>query len=192
MTRGVSNRIAPQLDLQPVYRGTLNSYCALEAAGLTKNNKANAQAIGNTTIPAAAPYGVLAGAVVAVVAAGTVGAADDAADGTQAGIVGIAVRNAAGLPLESNNSSASGALTYLHGSGSVVEVPVYETVATDGTTALDYSTAAGQPVYASQNGLLTIATGLNGGVAGAGATVVGIILDPPTAQRPVLTIQLRV
>jgi len=189
--RGQSNKIAPALELQPLYRGTLNSYCAISDEGLTVDNRSGTQALANTTLNTATPDGILAGSVVRIVDAATVGPANDAATGVQVGIVGIAVRNAAGEAYESTSSVASGSITYLHGTGSVVEVPVYETADTAGT-ALDYSTAAGLPVYASANGLLTIAAGLTGGVAASGATIVGVIIEPPTASSPVMVVQLRV
>lgn len=179
-------------ELQPLYRGTLNSYCAISDEGLTVDNRTAGQAAANTTLNSATPDGILAGSVVRIVSAATVGPANDAATGVQVGIVGIAVRSAAGEAYESTSSVASGSITYLHGTGSVIEIPVYETFATDGTTPIDYSTAAGLPVYASANGLLTIAAGLTGGVAAAGATIVGVIIEPPTASSPVMVVQMRI
>jgi hypothetical protein len=130
--------------------------------------------------------------VVRVVAPATVGPAVETDTGIQTGIVGIAETNAAGQPYESMSSTASGSISYLHGSDSLIAVPVYETYAFDGVTPLNYSTAAGLPLYASANGLLTIAAGLNGGVAGVGATIVGVVVDVPTTQSPILVIQLRI
>lgn len=190
--RGQSNNVAPVYEVQPLYRGTLNTYSSLEEAGLTVNNKGNAQALANTTLDDATPNGVLGGAVVRITGPATIGLADDANTGVQDGIVGIAIRNAAGEAFESTSSVASGVLTYIHGTGSLVKVPIYETYATNGTTALDYSSSAGKPVYASQNGLLTIEEGLNGGTAGAGATVIGVIVEPPTTSNPAMVVQLRV
>jgi hypothetical protein len=187
--RGVSNKITPSKQLNPIYRGTLNGLCAISAAGMIKDNLATTQAQGNTLLSAATPKGILQGSVVAVSGPMEVGPALAAA-GVLAGIVGIADRNSAGEAYESTNSEASGGITYLHGTNTVVEVPVYETVATDGTTALVYT--AGQALYASINGLLTNVTGLTGGTAGAGATVVAVLIDPPTTSNPVMTVQLRV
>lgn len=190
--RGQSSKIARDLDVQYPYRGTLNSYCAISEDGLTKDNKATAQAVANTTLDTSTPDGMLAGSVAAIVGAGVVGPAAGATDGTIDGIVGIAIRNAAGEAYESVSSVASGSITYIHGSNSLIAVPTYETHNFAGDTALDYSASAGAPVYASQNGLLTIAEGLNGGAAGAGATVVGVIVEPPTASNPQMVVQLRV
>lgn len=189
--RGQSSKIAPSYEVQTPYRGTLNAYMAISDEGLTKNNKGTAQAQANTTLGTSTPDGILGGMVVRVVAAGQVGPADAAATGVQAGIVGIAKRDAAGAPYESLSSVASGGITYVHGSTTVVEVPVYETHNVAGDTPLDYASAAGQPVYASANALLTIAEGLTGGVAAAGATVIGTILVPPTASNPIMVVQLR-
>lgn len=188
MSRGVSNKITAAKQLNPLYRGTLNAFCAISEDGLEKDNKSlSAQATGNNIIKAGT-IGILAGSVVAVVDAATVGPAL-ATDGVLEGIVGLAVRNAAGDHYESTNSEASGGITYLHGTGTLVEVAVYETVAEDGTTPLTYT--AGQNLYASQNGLLTNLAGI-GGTAAAGATVVAVLIDPPTNSNPVMAVQLRV
>jgi len=189
MGRGLSNKLASDLQLQPLYRGTLNGLCAISDDGLELQNRVNAQQLANSTLSVDTPNGVLAGSVLAIVSAYTVGPAK-AVKGILAGIVGIAVRNADGAEYESMRSSASGGITYLHSTGSVVEVPVYETVATDGITPLVYT--AGENLYASQNGLLTNASGLVDGVAAADATVVAILIDPPTANNQLMTVQLRV
>lgn len=189
MSRGVSNKITAAKDLNPLYRGTLNAFCAISDAALDQDNKAlSTQAAANTLI-ATGSIGLLAGSVVAIVDAATVGAAL-ADTGVLAGIVGIAVRNSAGDHFESTSSYGSGGITYLHGTNTLVEVAVFETVAFDATTPLTY--AAGENLYASQNGLLTNAAGLEGGAAAAGATVVAIVIDPPTTSNPVMTVQLRV
>jgi hypothetical protein len=188
--RGQSNLVVPSVEVQPLYRGTLNSYSAISDTGLTQNNRTGTQALANTTLNAATPDGILGGSVVAIVGPAQVGPAK-AAQGVLAGIVGIAQRNAAGEAYESTSSAASGAITYIHGSDTLVSVPVFETADTAGT-ALDYSAAAGLPVYASANGLLTIAAGLATGAAAAGATIVGILVDPPTATNPVMVVQLRI
>jgi hypothetical protein len=187
--RGLSNKLTSDLQLQPLYRGTLNGLCAISDAGLELQNRVNAQQLANSTLSTDTPDGILAGSVVAVVAALTVGPAK-ATKGALDGIVGIAVRNADGEAYDSTRSEASGGITYLHGTGTVVEIPVYETVATDGTTPLVY--AAGEKLYASQNGLLTNASGLADAAAAADATVVAILLDPPTANNKLMTVQLRV
>ena len=190
--RGQTSQVVPAAQVQPLYRGTLNSYSAISATGLTQSNRASAQQLANTTLNSSTPLGILAGSVVRVVAPATVGPAVQSNTGIQAGIVGIAELNAAGQPYESMSSVASGSISYLHGSDTLVAVPVFETYATDGTTPLDYSTAAGLPVYASANGLLTIAAGLTGGTAGVGATIVGVVVDVPTTQSPLLVVQLRI
>jgi hypothetical protein len=189
--RGVSNKITAAKQLNPLYRGTLNAFCAISDAGLTQINKAlSLQSQNNPVITSATPNGVLAGSVVAIVDAATVGPALAAA-GKKVGIVGLAVRNAAGEPYESTNSEASGGLTYLHGTNTLVEVAVYEaTEAAAPYTALTWT--PGEALYASQNGLLTNVQGLVGKAADAAATVVAVLVDPPSTNNPVMTVQLRV
>lgn len=192
MSWGQSNLVRPDSGAKILYRGTLNTYAAISATGLTVVNlAADNQAQANSTISSATPNGVLSGAVVKVSAAGTVGLANDTNTGVQVGIVGIAVNNAAGNAYESASGKGSGKITYLHGTGSVIAVDVYETADTSGS-AIDYSTSAGLPVYASAHGLLTIAAGLTTGSAGVGATIVGIVIEPPTATNPLLVVQLRI
>lgn len=180
--RGISNKLAPHLDIQPLYRGTLNGYCSILEADKTHNNLANDQAKKNTTLGIYTPKGILAGQVLAVKGEGTVGVAD-----TDDTIVGIAVRSSAGDAFESTNSEASGGITYLHGSSSVVEVPIFETMNAAGTAAITYT--AGDKLYASQNGLLTNASGL--AAAPGTADVVGVVLET-NKSRATLTVQLRV
>lgn len=188
--RGISNKLAPHLDIQPLYRGTLNGYCSILEADKTRNNLANDQATKNTTLGIYTPKGILAGQVLAVKGEGTVGVADG--KGTES-IVGIAVRSSAGDAFESTNSEASGGITYLHGSSSVVEVPIFETMNAAGTAAVTYT--FGDKLYASQNGLLTNAAGLSAdGTAALTAgtlDVVGIVLET-NKSRATLTVQLRV
>jgi hypothetical protein len=192
MSWGQSNLVRPDSGAKILYRGTLNTYGNINATGLTVVNlAADAQAQANTTISTSTPNGILSGAVIAVTSAGTVGLANSTATGVQTGIVGIAVNNATGNVFESASAVGSGKVTYLHGTNSVIAVDKYETANTSGV-AIDYSVSAGYPVYASQHGLLTIAAGLTGGAAGVGATIVGIVLDPPTATNPLLVVQLRI
>jgi hypothetical protein len=61
-------------------------------------------------------------------------------------------------------------------------------VQVDGATPVTYT--AGDKMYASQNGLLTNASGLLGGVTNA--TVMGILLAKPTATDAYMSVQLRV
>lgn len=190
--RGQGSRIYSGSELQPLYRGSLNSYSAISELGLTQDNFANVQATANTTLDAnVTPNGLLAGSVAGIVGAAEVGAATSEAAGAETNTpVGIVVRDAAGEAYESTSSIASGSITYLQGSNSLVEVPAYETVATDGTTALTY--AAGAKLYASQNGLLTVAAGLIGGAAGADLTVVAVVVEPPVTSAPGMVVQLRI
>jgi hypothetical protein len=186
MSWGESNLVRPDSGTKILYRGTLNSYGKIDATGLTQDNRPNAQALANTTLSASTPVGILAGSVVAVTGAGTVGKATNASTG----VVGIAVNDAVGAPYESASGAGSGKLVYLHGSTSLIAASRYETYDDAGSTPLNYAAAYGAPVYASKNGLLTIAAGINGGAGSA--VIVGIIVEPPTASNPLLVVQLRV
>lgn len=171
-----------------LYRGTLNAFSKVNEAGLTQDNRANAQALANTTLSSSTSRGILNGSVVAVIGAGVIGKATTASTG----IVGLAVNDAAGYPYESASAAGSGKVTYVHGSQTLVAVSIYETATfADAAVAINYSTAAGLPVYASQNGLLTIASGVDAALI-ADATIVGIVVEPPTATNPLLVVQSRI
>jgi len=191
MPIGESNLVVSNAGMQVLYRGTQNSLGAIASDGLTKDNRSGTQALANTTLSTSTSLGILAGMVVKVETDGTVGPADETNTGVQTGISGIALNDASGYSYESTSGAASEKVPYIHGTNTVVAVDVYETANTSGS-ALDYSAAGGFPVYASANGLLTIATGLTGGTAAAGATVVGIILQAPTSAEPTMVVQLRV
>lgn len=185
---GQSNLVVSDTGMKILYRGTLNSLMGINAAGLTEvNNAGNVQAVGNTTISATTNRGLLGGQVVEVKADGIVGIADSKTDGSAA-VVGLAINDALGNAFESMSANGSQRAPYIHGSGSVVQVDKYETVATDGTTPIAY--AAGDKLYASQNGFLTNAAGLAS--VGAGATVVGIVLVAPTATQNWMYVQMRI
>jgi len=192
MSLGESNLVVSEEGMKILYRTTLNMLMAISDDGLTVDNTSgNAQKAANSTLDASTARGILGGSVVRVVADGTVGPADDAATGVQAGIAGLAINDAAGNPFESASAVGSGKVPYVQGSGTVVAVDRYETADTAGS-AIDWSASAGEALYASGNGLLTIAAGLTGGAAAVGATIVGIVLKAPTAADPQLVVQLRV
>jgi hypothetical protein len=184
---GQSNLVASDAGMKILYRGTLNTLMGITEAGLKKvNTSGNPQAENNTTLDSSI-QGILSGQVLEIKGDGIVGAADSTNDGT-APVVGLAVNNAVGYDYESMSGAASEKAPYIHGTGSVVAVDVYETVEIDGSTGIDY--AAGDKLYASQNGLLTNASGLD--TVGAGATVVGIVLVAPSASNPFMYVQLSV
>jgi len=78
---------------------------------------------------------------------------------------------------------------YAHGTGTVISTDIYETKQTDGTAVVTY--AAGDKLYASQNGLLTNASGLNSTV-GDTITLIGIVLKVPTASDLYMTFQMKI
>jgi len=196
----------PDKPINVLYRQTYNTYGQITAAGLTQNNitlstqsKANTQLNATTT-----PYGILGGSVVAVAGNGLIGpcvgdmttsqgawtkgtAATATANYDKA--VGIAVNNALGNPFESSSALASNVVVYAHGSGTVIQTSYYETYAVDGTTSITYT--SGDKMYASQNGLLTNQGGLDGTVALANATQIGILLLTPDTNG-FIVVQLRV
>jgi hypothetical protein len=157
---------------------------------LTQDNRVgNVQKVGNTRLTAKTNKGILAGSVVAVVGSALIGPC--AGDSTTVFdmAVGIAVNDALGNPYESSSAVASQKVVYAHGTGTVISTDIYETKHTDGTTPVSY--AAGDKLYASQNGLITNASGL-ANVPGAMATLVGILLKVPTSTEPYMTFQLKI
>lgn len=169
--------------LRILYLGIRNSIEELNDAAFTKSNRVgNAQLVANTTLADVQKLGVLAGSVAAVKGSGVVGAGSGPTDA----VVGIFVNDAAGNAYESTSAAASGKGVYVHGMGTY-EVGIYETHNPAGDTALTY--AAGNLLYCSQNGLLTVAGGVS---STTGAVVVGIVTKAPTASDPVLRFNLKV
>jgi hypothetical protein len=183
---GVGNNPVPDRGAEILYRVTMNTLGALTTAGLTKDNFATGQAQANTRLDSATtPRGILAGSVVKVVGNGQIGAATASTDQ----IVGIAINNAVGNPFESASGVGSGKVPYIHGSGSVISVDLYETHDDQVVpVAINYAATAGSLVYSSQNGFLAPAAGFSGGVVNAIA--VGIILKAPTTSDPTMVVQL--
>ena len=184
-----SNLPLPNAHCNVLYRQTFNSYGRIVAAGLTQDNRVgNAQKANNTRLDANTNKGILAGSVVAVAGSGTIGpCAGDASANDLA--VGIAVNDAVGNAYESSSAVASQIVVYAHGTGTVLNTDIYETLGTDGTAAVTYT--AGDKLYASQNGLLTNSSGM-AITPNAWHTQVGIVLQVPTATDPYMTIQMRI
>lgn len=174
--------------LKILYLGVRNSIEGLEATAFTKSNTVGtAQLAANTTTAPILKLGCLAGSVAAIHGADVLGAGT----GPQDAIVGLFVNDLAGNAYESSSAAASGKGVYVMGLGTY-EVNVYETHSYDGATNILSSYAAGKKLYCSQNGLLTIEEGLNGGTAAAGDLVLGIITKAPTASDPFMRFNLRV
>ena len=195
---------SPDKHLEVLYRQTYNTICAADATSFTLDNRVgNDQRVANTRLNANTPKGVLAGSVVAVTGALTVGPCVGDSSTAYDKAVGIAVNDIVGNPYESSSGVASGKIVYAHGTGTVLRTDLYELYNHAGTVALSY--AYGDKVYASQNGLLTkldAATtkvdGSNLGQivftnVGANATPIGIILDPPASGNGYyMTVQLKI
>lgn len=185
-----SNLPVPNNHCEVLYRQTFNTYGSITTAGLTQDNRVgNVQKVGNQRLTAATNKGILAGSVVATVGESQIGPA--AGDSTNFDkVVGIAVNDAVGNPYESSSAVASQKVVYAHGTGTVIRTDIYEYVMMDGSTPVTY--AYGDKMYASQNGLLTNASGLKmAGVVGA-QTIVGILLQKPTSTDPFMVVQLKI
>lgn len=181
---------SPDTHMDTLYRQTYNSFGEITDAGLTQDNRVgNVQKANNTRLDSNTNDGILAGSVVAVAGNGTVGpcAGDSSAVFDKA--VGIAVNDALGNSYESSSAVASERVVYLHGTGSVFKTDIYETKATDGTAAVTYT--AGDKLYASQNGLLTNTSGMDNTNL-TYSTLIGIVLDAPTASDAYMTVQMRI
>jgi len=186
-----SNLPVPNSHCNVLYRNTYNTYGAIELpGGLTQNNTVgNVQKVNNTRLSAATNRGILAGSVVAVAGSQIIGAAAGDSTTVYDKVVGIAVNDAVGNPYESSSAVGSGKVVYAHGTGTVISTDIYETKQTDGTAVVTY--AAGDKLYASQNGLLTNASGLNSTV-GDTITLIGIVLKVPTASDLYMTFQMKI
>lgn len=180
MAIGEMSGIAPDRGMNILLRGSLNTLMNLTETGLTRDNYgANTQSQNNTRLSSDTPKGLLAGQIVrAGTTSGTVDLCTD--DSTQVPL-GVVINNAVGYPYESMSGVASGKAPYIHGWGAVITTDLYETVETDGATAVSYS--AGDKLYASQNGMFT---------STAGNVVVGIVLIAPSTTDPFMAIQLHV
>jgi len=183
---GVSNTHCDVL-----YRQTFNSYSGISTSGLTQLNRVgNAQKQNNTELNSSTNNGILAGSVVALVGSALIGPASG--DSTNYDkVVGVAVNDAVGNPFESSSAVASQKVVYMHGTGTMFRTDIYETFESDGTTAVTYN--YGDMLYASQNGLITNASGLKVPNVIGKQTQVGILIETPTpGTDPFMTIQLTI
>ena len=174
--------------LRILYLGIRNTLSELNDAAFTKSNRVgNDQLVNNTTLADVSKLGVLAGSVAAAKGEGVVGAGSGPTDA----VLGLYVNDAAGNAFESTSAAASGKGVYVCGMGTY-EVGVYETHNYAGNASILSNYTYGKPLYCSQNGLLTVAEGLSGGTAPAGAIVVGVITKSPTSSDPVMTVNTRI
>lgn len=173
--------------LRILYLGIRNTVSELDDASFTKSNKVgNPQLVANTTLADVEKIGILAGSVAASTGENVVGAGAGPADP----VLGLYVNDAAGNAFESTSSASSGKGVYVHGMGTY-EVGIYETHDYAGSASILASYGAGDSVYCSRNGLLTIKEGLLNGAVPDDAVVVGIVIKAPTAADPVMIINLR-
>jgi hypothetical protein len=174
---GEASGIVPDRGLNILYRTTLNTFMNLTDAGLTTDNvNISTQSQANTRLGADTPKGILQVGSVDGTVVRAVGTSATAA------LVGVAINNAVGYPFESSSGVASGKAPYIHGSGTVFATDLYETVSA-ALAPLAY--AAGNVLFASQNGLLTKETMTN-------TTVVGIVLRAPSTSDPFMVVQMRI
>ncbi len=174
--------------LRILYLGTRNSIEGLEDAAFTKSNRVgNTQLVNNTTLADVQKLGCLAGSVAAVKGEAVLGAGAGPSDA----IVGLFVNDLAGNAYESTSAAASEKGVYVMGMGTY-EVGIFETHDFAGTLPILSHYAYGKKLYCSQNGLLTVAEGLNGGTAPADAVVIGVITKAPTASDPLMRFNLRI
>lgn len=185
-----SNLPSPDTHCNVLYRQTYNTYGQITAAGLTQNNRVgNNQKVNNSRLTTKTNLGILAGSVVAVAGDGLIGPCAGDNTSTFDKAVGIAVNDALGNPYESSSAVASNRVVYAHGTGTVFSTDIYETFASNGTSAVTFT--AGDKVYASRNGLLINAAGMD--TTQQNSTLIGIVLKAPAVGTdPYMTVQLRI
>lgn len=173
-----------------LYRQTFNTYGSITTTGLTQDNRVgNDQKANNPRLNANTNKGILAGSVVATVGESQIGPASGDSTAFDK-VVGIAVNDAVGNPYESSSAVASQKVVYAHGTGTVIQTDIYEYYKYDGATEVTY--AYGDKMYASKNGLLTNASGLYVADGTGNQTMIGILLQKPTATDAYMVVQLRI
>ena len=183
------NLMTPNAHMNVIMRQTFFGGLKIANENMIQDNRVgNTQKVGNARLTDKTNKGVLAGSVAAVVARGVVGPCLNVTTAPDAA-VGVYERDANDDAFSYTNAAAAGKQTYVCGTGTIFTTDIYETVETDGTTPILY--AAGDKIYASQNGLLTNADGLLAAV-NANCTCIGLVLEVPTASNPFMTIQMRI
>jgi len=196
-----SNLPVPNGHMEVLYRQTYNSIGGTTTADFTQSNTtANVQAQANTIALGgrlSTTLGILAGSVVAVVSGqdNVIGPCVGDSTTVYDKAVGIAINDAVGNPFESSSGIASQKVVYCHGSGTVFKTDIYETCTTAGAgNAISYS--AGDLLYASQNGLLTNASGLANSataISSGAITKIGVLLKAPAGSSdPYMMVQLKI
>lgn len=191
---------------------TRNSVGALAADAFTQANPVTytGATVKSTTLAGITKVGVLGGSVAftrpQVGNNLTGGPSTTAGPAFLAGIrpLGIFINDAVGNAYENTPGPASGRGPYVHGTGTVIGVILYETMILQalgpGALADPLTYAAGDLLYASANGLLTKQPDdsyeqLQSGVLFATmptTTVMGVVLAAPDATNPLLVLSMRV
>jgi hypothetical protein len=195
-----SNLPVPNGHMEVLYRQTYNSIGQTQTLDFTQSNTtANAQAIANTIANGgrlSSTLGILAGSIVAAISGQDNVIGPCAGDSTTVfdKALGIAINDAVGNPFESSSGIASQRVVYCHGTGTVFKTDIYEYYQTNGSTPVTYN--AGDLMYASQNGLLTNASGLaNSATASTAGTItkIGILLKAPAGSSdPYMMVQMKI
>jgi hypothetical protein len=190
--------------MEVLYRQTYNTIGQATTADFTQNNvsMSTSGSTGSNAISnggrLSSTLGILAGSVVAVDPSGDNQIIACVGDSTTTydRAVGIAINDAVGNPFESSSGISSERIVYCHGTGTVFKTDIYETYVYGGSSPITYT--PGDLLYASKNGLLVNASGMqNSPVASAAAlghiTVVGICLNAPNGSTdPYMWVQLKI
>ena len=177
---------------------TRNSLGLLTADAFTQANpsRVTAGATVSTTLATITKVGVLGGSVAFTRpdAGNGFHGGPEGADATSTRPLGIFLNDAVGNAFENTPGVASGRGPYVCGSGTSVGLSVYETQILLGGSAGDPITyAAGNEVYASNNGFITNVVGdAYETVSTDNLTLMGIVKVAPDANSSLLVIDLRV
>lgn len=177
---------------------TRNSLGILTPDAFTQANpsRITAAATVSTTLAGITKVGVLGGSVAFTRpdAGNGFHGGPEGADATSTRPLGIFLNDSLGNAFENTPGVASGRGPYVCGSGSTVGLSVYETQILIGGSAGDPLTyAAGDEVYASNNGFITnlIADSYET-VSGDTETLMGIVKVAPDANSSLLVIDMRI
>lgn len=177
---------------------TRNSLGLLTPDAFTQANppRVTAAATVSTTLSGISKVGVLGGSVAFTRpdAGNGFHGGPEGSDAASTRPLGIFLNDSLGNAFENTPGVASGRGPYVCGSGSTVGLSVYETQILLGGSAGDPITyAAGDEVYASNNGFITnVAADAYETVSGDSVTLVGIVKVAPDANSSLLVIDMRV
>jgi len=132
------------------YAAFRDTMAVLQTSDFTRTNVMHAVGGGTDPIGADFPDGQLGGQVVVHTGSYEIGVQSDAEVEVP---LGLFINDAAGSPYENTPAVASGKSPFVSGSGSVVEVDIFESNAAAGGALAAY--AAGDLLFGSANGLVT-------------------------------------